>query len=334
MKNLKTILIITSFVTIIMSCSKSDDATTPIVEPAAPELKLSKTERTVASPIRNLSSTYFWVVKDPKKDAFYIHNADNDPDTSLRGMMLYDVTTDTFTNKTKSTNVVAAGQTSQLVAVPGGNSYELFYVANQFNIYNPTTDTWRVLPTTAYPSTISDYQSGAGSCNNANTARVFYIGGSGDSKTVKYTNNNGNWGNAADYPFTLSSSGPECIETFGAGTFYCLGGYDTSGTRSKKFFKFEVDGNTWSELPEAPVNVDQDNILHKMVLYQGHIVYIGTDSKLHIFNIETNKWQTSTVDISGALDHFHLAVSSDQQKIFLLYRKANNSLGIQEYKKI
>lgn len=329
--NFTTTITIAILSLMLLSCSKNtEDPIQVNPELVVPDLVLTKTELVVANPLRNLSSYYYWITKSPTKDAFYIHNADNDSDTSVRGMMLYDVATNTFTNKAKCPNIVAAGYTSQLMTLSAGNGY-LAYIANEFNEYDCDKDTWIVKPANYYfPANIKANHGSSQGCLRFSKGAIFYIGGITPCKTVKKIDSGMTWDNFADYPVEITG-GPEVVAN-SIICMYALGGYDSSGTKIKEFFKYTDATNAWTKLPDAPINAATDNLKRKMVFFKDkYVIYLGTDYKLHIFNTQTNKWQTTTVDVTGTIGQEHLEVSTNGNAIFLLYRKANNSLGIQEF---
>lgn len=324
-------LSIISFIFII-SCSKNDEKPVEQNEPIVPDLVLTKTDKVVANPPINLSNYYYWITKSAINDTFYIHNADNDPDTSVRGMMFYSLTSNSFVVKTKCSNIKAAGNISQLIAVAAGNSETLCYIGNEYNEYSIGSDTWRQVAS-AFPNSIKSNHGSSQGCLRFSAAKIFYIGGTLPCKTVKYINGSLGWSIAADYPIE-TSGGPEVVAN-NLECMYALGGYDSGGSRIKDFFKYTDATNTWTKLPDAPVTAATDNIKRKMVFYkEKYVIYLGTDNKLHTFNIETNKWQDTTIDVTGTLGQEHLEVVGygDNSKIVLLYRKANGSLGIQEFK--
>lgn len=307
---------------ILSSCSKSDDNTS--TNPNQNELNLTKTEKVVAAPIRNISS-YFWVTKSQSEDKFYIHNLENTANSSERGNMLYDLNTNTFSDKAKCINLAAAGYMSQLIT---GNS--IYYIANEFNEYDPSTNTWTVR-NDLFPNTIKNNHGEASGCVIGSLGKVFFIGGRADCKTVKYFNwTNNTWNFAADYPITINK-GPMCASDNNSKTIYAVGGY-SNGVVSKEFYKYTEATNTWTKLPDAPVTPVYSYTLRTLVLFKNNIIFLGDDSKLHIFNIASNQWQTNTIDTAGIANlGAHLETSTDGNKFYILYRKSNGSLGIQEY---
>lgn len=322
-KTLKTLIAITTFT--LFSCSK-DNPPTPT--PVNTDLTLTKTERIVAAPIRNLSDSWWWVAKFSSYDKFAIHNYDNTATSADKGMMIYDIATNTFTDKSKSSNVVAAGYISQLLA---GNGV-LYYIANEFNTYTIATDTWSV-NNALFPANIKDNHGESKGCVLGKESEVFFIGGRISCKTVKYFNwTNNTWNFAADYPISIEG-GPETV-TDNQNLLYTLGGFidSSNNVTSKEFFKYDVLTNTWKKLADALVDPLQDYTKRAMVFFKNkYVIFLGKDHSLHIYDIETNKWQVKAID-TGISVSAQMDVSADGTKIYLLYRKAKGSLGIQEYK--
>ena len=194
--------------------------------------------------------------------------------------------------------------------------------------FNIATNIWtqNVIP---YPDNIKDNHGGSKSCVLDN--KVFFVGGRDPSKTVKFYNwLNNSWSFGADYPNRIED-GPDLAFTTNNNTICALGGYQIS-KYSKELFKYTLSTNTWQKLSDAPVAPDQRISLKTMVTYKNKfVVFYGEDGKLYIYNIEKNQWQPNSID-TGLSTKPYLEVSVDGSKIFLLYRKDNGALGVQEYK--
>ncbi|MCZ8197798.1 MAG: kelch repeat-containing protein [Flavobacterium sp.] len=317
----------------LFSCSK-DDEPTPV--PVVPELTFTKTEKIVTAPIRNISS-FWWAIMDKNgstEELFYIHNHDNTATVTEKGMMEYNLATNTFTDKAKSSNVVAAGYMSNFTDGNGG----FYYISNEFNFYNKTTNSWTsyAAGSPEFPNSVYANHGESKGCTIRSVGKVFYIGGRTACKTVKYFNwTNNTWNFAADYPLTISGGPAVATDTK---DIYALGGYLGSSVSSKKFYKLDVATNTWITLPEAPVAPMLNDERNSIIYLKKRIIFLGEDKLLHIFNTETNTWQTNTIDpaipvnVSGWVDaHLDTNPNATTGKFYILYRKANSTLGIQEY---
>lgn len=318
MKTLKTLTILTILL-FALSCSK-DDAND---EEINADLVLNKTERVVVGPIRNLTDRW-WAVRAGLTDEFYIHNASNSANVGDKGFMVYNVNTNTFTDKLQSDAVAAAGYGSQLFY----RSETINYIANTSMTYNMATNIWtqNVIP---FPTNIMNNHGESKSCVIDN--KVFFVGGREPCKTVKFYDwLNNSWNFGADYPIAISS-GPELAFTTNNNTIYALGGIQNNET-SKEFFKYNLATNTWQKLADTPEAPYHRTSLKTMVTYKNKfVVFYGENRKLYVYNIEKNKWQTSSIDTGTSVKPY-LEVSVDGSKIFLLYKKVDGALGLQEYK--
>ena len=314
MKNTVSFLSLFIFI-VVVACSKDDSSTVET------ELVLTKTERVVAAPIRNLSE-HWWTVRDGLSDTFYIHNFANTVNANEKGFMAYDVNNNVFTDKLQSNEVESAGYMSQLFYHNG----TINYIANNSSTYTIATNTW-VQNAIPFPFNIENNHGESKSC--VIDDKVFFVGGRDICKTVKfYSWSSNTWNFGADYPIAIEN-GPELAAT--NNSIYSLGGYN-NGIYSKEFFRYDVSANAWAKLEDAPFSPVQRSSFSSMVSFKNKfIVYLGVDDKLHIYNIEKNKWQTTTVETDLFTDA-HMEVSNDESKIFLLYRKENGSVGLQEYK--
>ena len=308
-----------------IACSKSstdENLVAPVIDNT---LILTKTERTVANPIRNLTY-YWWCTKLDSGDKFAFH-------TDATGMMFYDIDTNTFADKTSSPEFVGGGSLESRLLSDGGGG--LFYISNSFNKYNEITNTWSSFPSGSaiFPSNIHTNFGRAGAVTLSSKGRLYYVGGLGLGTTVKYFNwTNNSWNYVAGYPIPIGSS-PK-LTTDKVDKIYALGGSSSiDGSPINKLCVFDVTKNTWTELAEAPKFPAYEYSRNTIVVFKNHIIYLGLDKKLYVYDIQTNKWQTTAfeTDIYNAADT-HLELSTDGSKIYLIYKKSNSAIGIQEYK--
>lgn len=313
-----------ALVLVLFACSKEDNLSKVNNDILNQNLALNKTERNVAAPLRNLTDD--WFVAKNNEDEFYIHNANNIADVNLRGMMLYNATTNTFTNKAKNGEVTAAGDQSQLVYENNNTGGCIHYIANEAVTYRIATNDWEA-NAISFPANVRLNFGEGKSCLTNN--RIYYVGGRNQTKVVKYYDlSAGNWQFVAQYPIEITY-GPELAATTN-NFIYALGGGLNPGN-SKEFFRYDIVNNTWLKLADAPIAPKQYYTLKTMVCYKNnYLVYYGNDNKLHSYNIEKEEWQNNAVD-TGLSTYPHMEVATDNSKIFLLYRKNNAQLGLQEY---
>ena len=309
-----------------IACSKSNTDENPVAPVPDNSLLLTKTERVVTSPIRNLTG-YWWCTKLDSGDKFVFHNNDNSNSSAERGMMFYDLATNTFIDKTKCSGVAAVGAPNRLLTDGLGG---LWYIAGTFNKYNATLGVWEASAagSTIFPNSIALSSASTGSITVPSKGRLYYISGFG----VKYFDTTNNtWNFAADYPLNMVRY--PSLATDNDNKIYAIGGFTGAGINYKKLYYLNIQSNSWTELAEAPELNGNSAALNTMVFFKNHLVYLGADKKLYVYDIATNKWQNTSFDTDVySVNDTHLELSTDGTKIYLIYKKSNSAIGIQEYK--
>ena len=318
-----------------IACSKSsndENAVAPVIDNT---LILTKTDRSVVAPFRDVSQGFWWctIIEDVNNlgaDKLVFHNADDQGNNSDHGMMIYDIASNTFVDKMKSTEFIAGNYVNRIIEEDG----DLYYIADTFNKYVVATNTWTSFAanTSTYPTSVKASQNKASGVKVWAKRRIYYVGGEGGVKTVKYLDlsQNGTWNFAADYPIAVSS-GPLLASDIGK-YIYAIGGEMAGGAKVKNFYVYNINSNSWTALEDAPVRPRLNYTKNAMVLYKSrYLVYYGEDYKLRIYDTTTNKWQDNAID-TGLNTSVQMEVASDGSKFYVVYRKDNGAVGIQEYK--
>jgi IPT/TIG domain/Kelch motif len=310
-----------------------------------PEITFTKTDKIVTAPFRPITNTW-WAIMEPVNfvngngtpSGFYIHNNSND--NVNKGCVFYSIPDNRFIDTGFSKNIVAAGNTNNLISGFG----RILYVGNDFNHFagyknaltGITTFLWQLYEpggANPFPQSISTNHGESKGCIKELGNKLFFIGGREFCKTVKYWDwSDLTWNFAANYPITIKN-GPEIV-TDGS-NLYTLGGYEGGTSLSNKFFKYNVRSNTWTSLADAPVPPTQSVTRSSMVYFNKCVIYLGSDKLLHIFNTETNKWQTNTINPDIPVDetgYQSVHIEDGVKAFYILYRTANGMLGLQEYK--
>jgi len=315
MKNLRMLLYVTLIMLVVISCSKNDDPSNNL----GPK-EIAFTQKEIALPLQTRPLTsYFWVTKEKNGDVFYIHNATGSV-TSSRGLYKYTATNNTFSELTWSNVFTDAGYISTLVS--DGNY--LYYCANDFVRYTIGSNVWEDY-NTHYPGTAKSNNGEPGVIVLG--ANIYFVGGRGtESQKVKYFDTiSKTWINFADYP-VIASNGPALTSD---GTRYIY-------ARSKvpnDFYRLDTQNVVWTKMADCPVNIRKGYSLNIMSQINSNIiVLLGDDKKIYAYNISENKWKvtTTTVPVPDTVN-CHIETATNKNKFFVLFKKANDQLGVLEY---
>lgn len=279
MKNatFKKILILSLLLTALVSCSNDDDNMSNVPK-SVNDINLSFNE--VATPETPEDAGNYSVWFSMIGDKIYYMNPSNTPLTQF--MLEYNITNNSFSNKTPDAAICACGFGSQLIT--DGN--DIYYIANDAVKYSPSSNSWSPLN---YPAEFHDNNGEVGVAYL--NGKIYFFGGRTAATTFKYYElATDSWHVAPDGPYLNETSELIAVDN----TLYNLGGRDNA---DRKRFSSYNETNGWISLPDLHFNLEGSSSDHLIAVYDNRYIFAIAGYDLYVYDTFTKEWKMDPISI-------------------------------------